>query len=114
MATYANLYIDQGADFATNIVVEDVNGDPVDLTNLTLSGQVRRTYQSETAYDFTITKINAAKGELQIRLSDSVTSTMNSGRYVYDVYGNDSQTNNDFKIIEGIAEIVPRVTRSSS
>lgn len=112
MATYANLFVDQGSDYSTSLIIEDSKGDPLDVTDVDISGQVRRTYQSETAFDFTIEKIDEEGGEIEIRLSDTITAAMRSGRYVYDVYGEDIVSGSTFKIIEGILEIVPRVTRT--
>jgi len=112
MATYANLYIDQGADFKSTVLLEDTNTDPLDLSNLDFSGQIRRSYLSDTAYDFTITKTEADDGELQLEVPASVTSNMPRGRYVYDVFAEDAGNGTTFKVLEGIAEIVPRVTRS--
>jgi len=111
MASYANLFVDQGSDFSTNLIVEDSTRFPLDLTNLTLSGQIRRTHQSNTAFDFTLSKADATGGEILIELDDATTSSMKRGRYVYDIFAEDVSTGNDFKIIEGILEIVPRVTR---
>jgi len=112
MASYANLFVDQGSDFSTNLIVEDSNRDPLDLTNLTLTGQVRRTHQSETAFDFILEKADSTGGEILIQLDNVTTASMRRGRYVYDIFGSDDITGNDFKIIEGILEIVPRVTRT--
>lgn len=114
MATYANIYIDQGADFRSIVVIEDQNTDPLDLTNLTIYGQIRRTYLSDTSFDFTITKPSPTDGEIEIALSADTTESMNRGRYVYDVFAEDAGNGTTFKVLYGIAEVVPRVTRSSS
>lgn len=113
MATYANLYVDQGTDFQTAILAEDENGDPIDLTSLEITGQVRRTYASETAYDFTITKQNESAGEIIIELDAQTSGSMHRGRYVYDIYaeGTTAGSGKAFKILYGILEIIPRVTR---
>lgn len=111
MATYANLYVDQGSDFSTNVFVGDSNGDPLDLSSITLSGQVKRTYQSETAFDFTITKQDTIRGEIRVALDSATSLSMHRGRYVYDVYGQDTIAGTYFKILEGILEIIPSVTR---
>jgi len=113
MATYANLYVDQGADFRTAILAEDENGDPINLTSLNLSGQVRRTYASETAFDFTVTKQDVTGGEIEIELDAATTASMHRGRYVYDIYaeGSTAGSGQSFKILYGILEIIPRVTR---
>jgi len=113
MATYANLYIDQGADFKSNVLIEDTNTDPLDLNDLTIYGQIRRTYLSDTAYDFTITKVDVSGGEIQIELDAATTESMNRGRYVYDIFADDVGNGTTFKILQGIAEVVPRVTRQA-
>jgi len=113
MATYANLYVDQGADFKTAVLAEDENGDPINLTNLDISGQVRRSFLSETAFDFSITKQDAVGGEIEIELDAATTASMPRGRYVYDIYaeGSTAGSGQTFKILHGILEIIPRVTR---
>jgi len=111
MASYANLYVDQGSDYSTHVFVEDSNGDALDLSSITVTGQVRRTYQSETAHDFTVTKTDTINGQIRIELNSATTAAMTRGRYVYDVYAEDTIGDTHFKILEGILEIIPRVTR---
>lgn len=113
MASYANLSADQGADFQISIDIEDANGDPLDLTNYALYGQVRRTYKSDNAYDFTIEiDDDPATGTIAIQLLASQTKSMKSGRYVYDIYAHDTITNEVIKVLEGILELVPSVTKN--
>lgn len=114
MATYANLKIDQGSDFLTQITVEDAFGDTFDLSEYTLSGQIRKTFTSSTAYDFEIDNEFGFRGEIQIRLPASVSAAMKPGRYMYDVYGEYTEDSvaNRFKLIEGIVDIIPGITRN--
>jgi len=114
MASYANISADQGATFQTLLEVEDSYGDPLDLSNFELYGQIRRTYKSDVAQNFTITSAEPTSGALYIELSDTQTSAMKSGRYVYDVYGTDTTTNKTIKLLEGIFEIIPSVTKIES
>lgn len=115
MASYANLSADQGADFQISIDIEDANSDPLDLTNYALYGQVRRTYKSDNAVDFTINKDNdPTTGTIAIQLLASQTISMKSGRYVYDVYAHNTVTDQVIKVLEGILEIVPAVTRTAN
>jgi len=111
MASYANLYVDQGSDYSTYVFVEDSNGDALDLSSINVTGQVRRTYQSETAYDFTVTKTDTINGQINLALDAQTTGSMFRGRYVYDVYAEDTIGDTHFKILEGILEVIPRVTR---
>lgn len=111
MASYANLAVDQGADFETTITLEDEHFDPINLSGYTVTGQIRRTYKSTTAYNFTISVTDASDGIITIRVPASVSAVMKSGRYVYDIYVSNSTTHKVHKVLEGILEIVPSVTR---
>lgn len=111
MAAYVNLFVDQGTDFETTVSISDSRSDALDLTDIDLSGQVRRTYTSDSAFDFVITKVSSADGEIKIELPNETTSQMKLGRYVYDVLATDVPSGNTFKVVEGILEIIPSVTR---
>jgi len=114
MASYSNLFVDQGADFSTFVSINGADGDPLDLTDLVLKGQIRKSYGSNTAFDFTVVKTDVAGGQIQITLDSGTTASLSAGRYVYDVFAENTLDDTRFKIIEGILEIVPRVTRFSS
>ena len=111
MATYANLFIDQGADYSTAIILEDRNGDLLDLETLSFEGQIRRTHRSDTFYSFVISIADSDNGEIEIAVPDSTTSQMRGGRYVYDIFAEDSVSGTRFKVLEGIAEVIPQVTK---
>lgn len=111
MASYANVSADQGADFQTILELEDANGDPLDLTEYNLYGQIRRTYKSTNAVDFTIVKSNALGGVIRVELTSEQTANMKSGRYVYDIYAFDDDLNKTMKLLEGIFEIIPSVSK---
>lgn len=113
MASYANISADQGADFQTSLELEDGNGDRVDLTDYVIYGQIRRTYKSPTAENFAITIADAPNGIIRIELSATQTAAMKSGRYVYDVYATDESLDKTVKLLEGIFEIIPSVTRDN-
>jgi len=113
MASYANISADQGADFQSSLELEDSNGDPVNLTNYTVYGQIRRTYKSATATNFTVTILNAQNGILMIELSSAETAAMKSGRYVYDVYATDESLGKTIKLLGGIFELIPSVTKNN-
>lgn len=110
MAIYANLTVDQGTDFDASVDVTDANGLGVDLTTYTYFGQVRKTYNSLTAVDFTITLDPNAPYSLIISLSADQTNAMKPGRYVYDVEVV-SPTNQVTRVLEGQLELTPSVTR---
>tara|TARA_R110000803_G_scaffold151947_1_gene217026 strand:+ start:459 stop:791 length:333 start_codon:yes stop_codon:yes gene_type:complete len=109
MAVYSNITIDQGTDFTSAVDVTDADGDAVNLGGYTAAGQIRKTYSSSTAVNFTATVSNAASGIITIALSAAQTGAMKAGRYVYDVEIDQSGTKT--RVLEGQVEITPGVTQ---
>lgn len=108
MALKANLVIDQGTTFASSIEVLDENDNAIELQNYVARGQMRKTYTSNNAVDFTTT---TSTGILVISLTAGQTANITAGRYVYDVELVDSQ-NTVVRILEGIVTITPEVTKT--
>jgi len=111
MAVYSNIVVDQGADYSASIDVTDADGDTTDLTGYTGAGQIRKTYSSTTAVDFTVTVADpATSGVLNISLTNAQTNAMKAGRYVYDVEIT-SSGGIKTRVLEGQLEITPGVTQ---
>jgi len=112
MAIISNLVIDQGSSFSASIDVTDTEGNILVLTGYSAAGQMRRTYSSSTAIDFTSTIANAIAGTVSITLTAAQTNAIKAGRYVYDV----EITSSDgtvTRVVEGQVEVTPGVTRAS-
>lgn len=109
MAIKANLIVDQGTDYSTTINLTDADGNIVSLTGYTANGQIRKTYSSSNAISFGIV-LEASNGVVQLSLTDTQTSNLVSGRYVYDVVVV-SPSNVTSRIVEGIVTVTPRVTQ---
>ena len=120
-ATY-NLFIDQGSDFAVDLVIKE-NGSAMNLTNYSGRGQLRSTHESTTiAAYLKVTKTDPTGGALKVELpngnwTDSGGTTRQgstdiaAGQYVYDI---EIFTNADAvvkRIMQGTATINPEVTR---
>jgi hypothetical protein len=111
MAVYSNIVIDQGADYSASIGVTDSDGDTIDLSGYTAAGQIRKTYSSSTAVNFTVSIASpASAGTLNIGLSNTQTNAMKAGRYVYDVEITNSGGVKT-RVLEGQVEITPGVTQ---
>jgi len=110
MAVYSNLTVDQGSDITYTIDVTDSNGDPVNLSGYTVAGQIRKSYASLTAVDFTATVTNTSTGEVTINLTSTQTNDMKAGRYLYDVEMT-SSGGTVTRILEGQIEVIAGVTR---
>lgn len=109
MATKANLVIDQGSTFATDLTLTDENGDVMSLIGYTAVSQIRKWYTSTSPAATFDTSINTDTGQITLSLSHTQTSNLVAGRYVYDVEitkGNDVS-----RIVEGIITVTPQVTR---
>lgn len=111
MADYVELTIEQGASFSTEVTVNDANGNSKDLTDYTVRSQLRKSYYSTTAVNFSISVDSPLDGLIVMELSANTTANINPGRYVYDVQIEEDSTGVVTRIFEGIATVLPNVTR---
>ena len=109
MSTKANLVIDQGATFTTDLTLKDENGDPLVLTGYTANSQMRRWYTSTNASATFTTSINTTSAVITLSLTANQTSNLDSGRYVYDCEITDGTIIS--RIVEGIVTVTPQVTK---
>ena len=112
MATISNIFINQGADLSTTVTISDSDGTALNLAAFTALAQIRKTYESATAVSFT-SKFDSDRttGKITISLTDTQTSALESGRYVYDLLIT-SVTGVKTRVVEGIATVSPSVSRS--
>lgn len=114
-AGYQNITLEQGATFDLSITIDDVNGQGYDLTQASARSQVRKSYYSANAViEFTAT-VNPNTSTITLSLDSSQTANVKAGRYVYDtildIAGAPEQANTVIRILEGIVDVSPRVTR---
>ena len=111
MATYANIFIDQGSDFSFTVDLSTAAG-LLDLTSYTARGQIRKSYTSSTSVDFDIS-ISVSDPELTCSLTSEQTSLLKYGRYVYDI---EILSSDDpvvvSRVVEGQVDVTPRVTQN--
>ena len=111
MAAIANLFIDQGSTFSTSVNVKNDDETPFDLTNHTAAAQIRKSYSSSTATNFTVSIADPpSNGQIDCQLTATQTAALEEGRYVYDVEVT-SDTGTVTRVIEGIITINPNVTK---
>lgn len=111
MAAYANILVHQGADFVTNITVEEDTTDAFSLEGFILKGQIRKTWSSSISYDIDLEILDAQQGIIEFLITKEETLKMKPGRYLYDVYAQSPNESRTYKLIEGIITLEPRVTR---
>jgi hypothetical protein len=110
MATTRNLTIDQGTTFSISIELSDAIDNPLDLTEYTIRAQLRKSYGSNTFTQFSTSKgENPENGVITLSLTSVQTTSLRSGRYVYDIeiQNDDGVT----RVLEGIITVTPEVTR---
>jgi len=110
-ATY-DLVIDQGSDFAIDLTIKE-DSEPKNLTGYSARAQMRKSRTSSTiAASFTCTVLTPLDaGKVKMELSNATSSSMEAGRYYYDL---EIHTTNDAivkRLIQGEVTINQEVTR---
>jgi hypothetical protein len=109
-AGYQELFLEQGSDYTTTITLNDVDGTPFDLSNITGKSQIRKSYYSSNpTAEFVITISDPTTGVLGITLDSANTANIAAGRYVYDVVIK-TESNVKTRVLEGIVNVLPQVT----
>jgi len=110
MAVISNLAIDQGTTYSVTITVTDDTGSARDLTNYTVRSQMRRSYYTNSNVAFSANIASPSDGTVSLDLTDTQTSALKPGRYVYDVelVSNVAMVE---RLVEGIVTVYPEATR---
>ena len=115
MAAVANLIIDQGATFSSDITVKDANGNAFNLTGYTAEAKMAKGYASTRTRTTMTTTIasDPTTGVVALSLTPTETNALDAPeRYVYDVEITQTSTGNVTRVIEGIITVRPNVTTS--
>lgn len=112
MAATANLSIDQGASFTSDITVKDSAGDVFDLTGYTAAAKMALGFAStRTRVSFTTAIASPTTGVITLSLTASQTADLEApARYVYDVEITRTSDSSVTRVIEGIISTSPNVT----
>jgi len=111
MAIVKNLTIDQNSTFATEVTLYTKQKLYFDLTNFTVTAQIRKAPTSlNTTATFTISKPQAVEGKIILQLTDEQTAAIRPGRYIYDVVV-ENNLGQKYRALEGTVTVTPSVTR---
>ena len=111
MASILNQVIDQGATFSKQITVYETDGTTVqNLTNYTVTSQLRKNYTSTAYTTINATNNSPTTGIIVMSLTATQTAALKSGRYVYDlqIAAADGTVT---RVIEGVITLRPEVTK---
>jgi len=111
MTEYVELYIDQGSDFVSTIVLQD------DVTNLyqnvdgyVITSSLRKSLLSQNASgNLVCTIIDAANGNIELSMTANNTANLREGTYLFDV--RTLAASSVTRLIEGIIIVTPSITK---
>jgi hypothetical protein len=112
MAAIANLSIDQGASFSSDVTVKDANNNAFNLTGYTAAAKMAKGYAS-TRTRTTITATisgDPTTGVVTLSMTAADTASLDAERYVYDLEITQTSTGQVTRVIEGIISVRPQVT----
>ena len=112
MAAIANLRIDQGTTFSSNITLAGNDGAAWDLTGHTVAAKMAKGYEStKTRIAMTTAVANPATGIITLSLTSAQSGALDApARYVYDVEVTNTTSGVVTRVIEGIITVRPNVT----
>lgn len=110
MATISNLFVDAGTTYSNIITVAATTGQPLDLTGYTVKSQMRKSYSSSQAFNFTASIYDAQAGKVRLQLNSTQSEAIPAGRWLYDVEIT-SQSGNKTRVVEGIVTVTPQITQ---
>lgn len=109
MEQYVELFIYQGANFYSNIIITDVSTNAfMNIATSTFRGRLKKSAASANVKGtLNCSVIDSANGVLQISMSSANTANMAQGRYVYSIR---MTTQSDtVPVIGGSAFVLPDV-----
>jgi len=116
MAQYTEFNIDQGTDVTITLNLTNNDGSKKNLTGYSIASKMKKTYNSDSddTTDFTAVVTTALTGVCTLSLTNTQTSALKKGRYVYDVEIShlDSSSNTLVdRVLEGRIQVSPSVTK---
>lgn len=110
MAAIANLRIDQGATFSSDVTVTNDDNTVFNLTGHTASAKMAKGYASTHIRTIFTTSTNTALGVVTISLNADQTGGLEEGRYIYDVEILKTADSTITRVVEGIVTVFPSAT----
>ena len=116
MAQYEEITIDKGSDVVIKLELEDAAGNAKNLTNYSVTGKVKKTFNTDSAEATSFTteiQAPATAGNVNLSLTNSQTTALKAGRHVYDVeisFVDSNATTVVERILEGTLTVTPSVT----
>jgi hypothetical protein len=104
-----NITIEKGADYASTFTISNSDGTPFDLTNQSAVAKLKKFPSTTTSYSFTPNLI-IATGKVTISMGNTVTNSIEPGRYYYDIILTNNITSKKARVIQGMAIVTPSIS----
>ena len=97
-----NILVEKGADFSRTLTIESAPGVPLNLTNYTFAGHMKRNFTDTTyAATFSVATANVTLGTVNWTLGHAATANLIAQTHHYDVNMVNSSTNITIRLLEG-------------
>ena len=116
MAQYQEFTFDQGTDTTIELHLVDVNGQAKNLLGYSVSGRIKKNYNSDSSDTtvFTTQVTSNTEGTATLSLTNVQTDAMKAGGHVYDVELSHTDSSGSIiveRILEGRVQLTPSVTK---
>jgi uncharacterized lipoprotein NlpE involved in copper resistance len=111
-AGYTELFLEQGATFNTTVTLDDVSGAAMNLVGYTASSQMKKSYYSSNSSAIFTATTGGINGTVTLNLTAAATANIYPGRYLYDVYVTAVDQTTRTRVLEGIVNVSPQVTKT--
>ena len=104
-----NLVLDQGVDFEATLTVRNEDASSLNLTGYTGEAKIKKHPAATKSNSFVVTFPNRVNGQIKVAMASTITTTIEGGRYVYDLV---LTSPNAYKTrpIQGNVLVIPGVT----
>ena len=103
-----NIVVEKGTDYEEVFTVNNPDGSPLNLTGYTGASKIRKFPESSTSTSFNVGIVSTA-GQVVVSLANTVSLSLNPGRYYYDVIIT-SSSGKKTKVVDGMVLVNPSET----
>ena len=104
-----NITIEKRATFSFDSTFTATDGNGLDLTDTTLTGEIRRNFDGALEATLTITVLNVTSGIVNISLSKDQTAALTDNACTYDIFA-DHIDGTTVKLLTGSVTIIKNIT----
>jgi len=104
-----NISIEKGSDHSSTFTITNADGTAYDLNNQSAVAKLKKFPSSTTSYSFS-SSLTVATGKVTISMGNTVTNSLDPGRYYYDIVLTNNSTSKKTRVIEGMVLVSPSVS----